>query len=199
MSELFPNHTIDIEKGTVYSNRLKKFTGQFCENDYQKCRVKDVYGNEYQKIHQVIIAEKLQLPKHLWPVDENGRRYVVDHIIPVKNGGTNDADNLHLIPKPENNKNPLSKENYRKAAYRKWKNPLTRKIFSEKMKGKLLNRLDLSKKVFHFTSDGVLVKILDSVNECSRNGYNKGHVAACCRGEEKTHKGYMWSYVTLNT
>ena len=30
--------------------------------------------------------------------------------------------------------------------------------------------------------------------ECERNGYNQGHVADCCRGERKTHKGFIWKY-----
>jgi hypothetical protein len=34
-----------------------------------------------------------------------------------------------------------------------------------------------------------------STNECGRNGFNQGHVAACARGELKTHKGYVWRYL----
>ena len=54
-------------------------------------------------------------------------------------------------------------------------------------------------KVYQYTINGELVKIWDSVAECGRNGFNKGAVAACCRGEHgyKTHKGYRWSYVPL--
>lgn len=51
-----------------------------------------------------------------------------------------------------------------------------------------------SKRVYQYTIDGELVKIWNSTNECGRNGYCQGWVAACCRGERKTHKGYKWSY-----
>lgn len=54
-----------------------------------------------------------------------------------------------------------------------------------------------SKKVYQYTKDNVLVKIWGSTNECGRNGYCQGWVAACCRGERKTHKGYKWSYEPL--
>ena len=42
---------------------------------------------------------------------------------------------------------------------------------------------------------GEVVRTWESVNECERNGYNKGHVAACCRGVEKTYKGFKWTYL----
>lgn len=45
---------------------------------------------------------------------------------------------------------------------------------------------------------GELIAIWESASECARNGYNQGHVSACCRGEEKQHKGSKWSYLTLN-
>lgn len=33
-----------------------------------------------------------------------------------------------------------------------------------------------------------------STMEAGRQGFHQGHVAACCRGEEKTHKGYEWRF-----
>lgn len=53
------------------------------------------------------------------------------------------------------------------------------------------------KTVYQYTLDGKLFKIWKSVGECYRNGFNKGHVAACCRGEQETHKGFKWSYEKL--
>jgi len=57
------------------------------------------------------------------------------------------------------------------------------------------NNPKLSKKVLQLTLDGVLVREWESVNECHRNGFDKGHVSACCLGKSKTHKGYRWCYV----
>ena len=51
-----------------------------------------------------------------------------------------------------------------------------------------------SKQVYQYTKDGELIAVWKSTSECGRNGYNFGHVASCCRGEIKSHKGYIWSY-----
>ena len=60
-------------------------------------------------------------------------------------------------------------------------------------------KTDFAKQVFQYTLDGKLVGIWPSTKECSRNGYDQGNVASCCRGEKgfKTHKGYKWSYAPL--
>lgn len=62
-----------------------------------------------------------------------------------------------------------------------------------------LNGKTYEKKVYQYKLDGELVKVWNSTAECGRNGFNEGHVAACCRGEygHKTHKGYKWSYEPL--
>lgn len=51
-----------------------------------------------------------------------------------------------------------------------------------------------SKEVLQYTLDGQLVKVWKSTNECGRNGFDHGHVSACCRGKLKTHKGFKWRY-----
>ena len=54
-----------------------------------------------------------------------------------------------------------------------------------------------SKRVYQYDKQGTLVAIWQSTNECGRNGYTQTSVAACCRNERKTHKGYIWSYEEL--
>ena len=58
----------------------------------------------------------------------------------------------------------------------------------ERMSGRL------SKPVLQYTLDGEFVREWESTAECSRNGFNQGAVAACCRGELKTYKGFLWEY-----
>ena len=53
------------------------------------------------------------------------------------------------------------------------------------------------KKVYQYDLNGNLIKEWISVNDAGRNGYSQGHVASCCRGERKTHKGFIWSYEKL--
>lgn len=135
MSKLFPNYIINVKKGIIFSKKYKKeIANKPDENGYCQTTIHDCYGNLYQARHQVIYAEANDLPKHLWPTEPNGRRYIVDHIKPLRNGGTDTFENLHLIPKPDNNRNPYSRINYSDA----FKNPSaeTRKKISEARKGK---------------------------------------------------------------
>lgn len=41
---------------------------------------------------------------------------------------------------------------------------------------------------------GLVVIGFPSTKEAGRNGFDQSHVAACCRGEERTHKGYIWRF-----
>lgn len=109
MQTLFPNCTIDLKNGAVFSSKCSKRTKS--KAGYYCCKLFDTYGNRYYYIHEVIIAEGMQLPKHMWPIDCNGKRYVCDHITPVSNGGTDSFDNLRLIPEADNHRNPNTKKN----------------------------------------------------------------------------------------
>ena len=52
----------------------------------------------------------------------------------------------------------------------------------------------LSKPVLQLTLTGKLIREWPSTMECERNGFNFGNVAACCRGERKSDKGFRWMY-----
>ena len=56
------------------------------------------------------------------------------------------------------------------------------------------NNPKTSKSVGAF-KDGELVMTFPSTAEAGRQGFNEGAVAACCRGERKTHKGFNWKYL----
>ena len=51
-----------------------------------------------------------------------------------------------------------------------------------------------SKKVLQLSLSGDLIREWESTKECGRNGFNQGAVAACCRGERKQYKGFLWKY-----
>ena len=51
-----------------------------------------------------------------------------------------------------------------------------------------------SKIIYQYTLDGEFVREWKSAQECGRNGYDFSNVCSCCRGERKTHKGFIWSY-----
>lgn len=54
-----------------------------------------------------------------------------------------------------------------------------------------------SKQVYQYTKDEKLVAIWQSTAECGRSGFDQGHIAKCCLGKRKQHKGYIWSYYPL--
>ena len=51
-----------------------------------------------------------------------------------------------------------------------------------------------SKRILQLSLSGDLIKEWESTQECGRNGFDQSTVAACCRGERKTHKGFLWMY-----
>lgn len=60
-----------------------------------------------------------------------------------------------------------------------------------------------SKKVYQYSKDGELIAVWESTIECSRNGFDQGNVAKCCRNcylieGNNVYKGYIWSYTPLN-
>ena len=63
-----------------------------------------------------------------------------------------------------------------------------------KLSERLMNRLDMSKPVVAVDSEGNVVYEFASTAEAGRNGFNQGHVAACCRGLIRTHGGYKWFF-----
>lgn len=67
------------------------------------------------------------------------------------------------------------------------------KAISEKQR----NRQDQSKKVYQYTKDYKLVNVWESTKEAGRNGYTQSSISACCRGELKSHRGYIFSYEKL--
>ena len=51
-----------------------------------------------------------------------------------------------------------------------------------------------SKRVLQLSLSGELIREWPSTKECGRNGFDPSTVAKCCRGEQKTHKGFRFMY-----
>ena len=63
-----------------------------------------------------------------------------------------------------------------------------KRIFEKTTNGKC------SKKVLQLSLSGDLIREWPSTKECGRNGFYSSAVSACCRGERKTHKGFLWMF-----
>lgn len=216
MQTLFPNCTIDLENGVVSSsksgNRTKSKAG------YYSCKLFDTYGNRYYYIHEIILAEGLQLPKHIWPTDEKGKRYVCDHILPVSNGGTDSFDNLRLIPEADNHRNPTSKKNNSNSKIGKRYSPSTefkpghepwnkgknyhtgkKHPHTEETKKYLSEFMKKQPPHAHKSVDqidmktGEVVKTWYSVAEIARTlGFSSFILYSCCKSKRDNAFGYIW-------
>lgn len=65
---------------------------------------------------------------------------------------------------------------------------------NERIIAKLKNHPLKSKSVIAVDKDGNVIYKFESTMEAGRKGFNQGHVAACCRGERRMHKGLRWYY-----
>lgn len=59
------------------------------------------------------------------------------------------------------------------------------------------NDWSLSKKVYKYDLGGNFCCSYISTKETSKDGFNRSHVANVCRGIERQHKGYLFSYKKL--
>lgn len=59
------------------------------------------------------------------------------------------------------------------------------------------NDWSLSKKVYKYDLEGNFCCSYISIKEARKDGFNKSHVANVCRGIERQHKGYLFSYKKL--
>lgn len=72
----------------------------------------------------------------------------------------------------------------------------SRKKMSEAHKGEL--KPTLSKKVYQYNLDGKLVEEFISMSDAERKrGFFAGGISMCCNGNQKTYRGYVWSFIPL--
>ena len=133
---------------------------------------------------------------------------VVDHIIPIKNGGTNKLSNLRIGTQDDNMNNEISIDNMKKAAKERWNNDEyannmleIRNTDSYKEKQRLihLNNTSTSKKVGQYDKiTGELIRIWESTMEAERQlGIKNANISACClkKPHYNSAGGYKWDYV----
>lgn len=162
------------ENGTIISKYWnKQLNGCPDKDGYTFIKLKLKNGSYDQfRLHRVIwVYFNGEIPEGMQ----------IDHIIPISNGGTNELSNLRLLTPKGNSNNPMSLKNMSNA--QRGHHHIIPK-----------NTPIISKQRFQRTVEGELVKVWPSAAEAGRNGYNECCINECCRGTQKTHKGYIWSY-----
>ena len=126
----------------------------------------------------------------------------IDHIIPLRDGGTNHPSNLRWVTGKENCNNPLTKKHQIEAAKKRKHTDEEKKKISESRRknpygNKWVIQLSLKDEILHFYR---------SINEAAREtGTNRAGITACCQNKElkdgrgytfmpQTAGGYKWKY-----
>lgn len=131
---------------------------------------------------------------HVWVyltfVGDIPKGYEVNHI--DENKHNNRLDNLNLMT-PSQNINWGTRNARVAEALRGRKRP----DISAAKRGKHYPKVAAAKsKAVQALNPKTLEVVYEfsSTSEAGRQGFNQGHVAACCRGERKTHKGLLWQF-----
>lgn len=89
----------------------------------------------------------------------------------------------------------ISKKAWNKGKYNIYTDETKAKMREKKLGIYVGEKNPHAKAVCQYTKDGVLIKVwlcmTDAEREC---GFNRRNIGAVCRGEKKTHKGYIWKY-----
>ena len=117
----------------------------------------------------------------------------IDHIIPIKMGGTNKLSNLRVVTQKENINNPLTIYYRFKNGKSKGKNKGKGRVVSKETRKKMAKAK--SKPVCQYTKQGELLRIWSSIKEIEKElKIYHSEISEVCRGKRKSAGGYVWKY-----
>ena len=119
----------------------------------------------------------------------------IDHINTVKSD--NRVENLRWVTYEENNNNPLTKKKYSEN-HRKQNSEETKKKLSESKKGKHCGENNPKSKPvvqIDLNTNEVINTYFGTREAARQTGFNQSNISKCCRGKQKSHKGYKWKFL----
>lgn len=179
----FPQWDVDVEKGTVYSLRFKRYVG-----------TNGRYNNVGRiGVHRLIwmVANGCDIPEgyDIHHIDGNKQNNSIYNLELIEHGehiAQHNTENKGKFKRNENTKNKIRNKLIGN------KNSLGRKL-NDELKKSIGKRF--AKQVAQYTLEGELIKIWESASEAGRNGFCMSSICACCRNEQEQHKGFKWKYI----
>ena len=162
LSRIEQGHCSNGKYNSNYYRKERILKPHKCKEYYQFTLYKD--GKKYYKQRHILLAEAFI------PNPEN--KPVVDHIIPIKNGGTDDIENLRWATTKENCNNENTLKNKLKSI----------SLFYKKVK--CSNDIE----TLHFESIVAAAKHFNMKSIAT--------ITNCLCGRAKTGYGYKWQYDT---
>ena len=194
--ERFPNWDIDVEKGTIYSLKYKKYIGSIDKKGYVK--IKPINKYKHWLLHQYIwITVNGDIPEGYDVHHKDGNRqnnsiYNLE-LLTIKEHHELHGSNIYKETKKKMSESHKGKSSHMLGKHHSEE---TRNKISENKKGTISNK---RKKVAQYTLDGELVKVWDSATECNKEHFNQGNVSLCCRNnynnKNNAYKGFIWKYI----
>lgn len=170
----YSNYEI-YEDGKIWSYKTKRFLKPWTmKNGYQIVALSDNEGKIKRYLVHRVVYESVTGE----PIPENLQ---VNHISEDKTDCS--FANLNLLTPKENCNWGTRNARLSKVM-----------INNQKLSKAMKNNPKISKAVGAY-KDGELIMTFPSTAEAGRQWFNQGHVAACCRGEKKTYKGFEWKYI----
>ena len=155
-------------KKRIYGGNLIKINNQ--NNGYSSFTISDKDDKKTMLLHRVVCSSFK---------DNTENKPCVNHLDLDKSN--NMLSNLAWCTYSENEKH----------SYKNGKKPVKSNLGNTGLKARD------SKQVIRLDKDGNLTGIYESASLASKElKIGQGHISACCRGESKTYKGYVWKYIT---
>ena len=166
----------EVEWFSLKYNRMYRTKGCKRRDGYRKVTINGKHYFMHRLMAEAFIPNPDNLPE-------------VDHIIPLKNGGTNDVSNLRWCSHKENLNNPMSLKNKSEAHKGVPRSEEVKRKISDGGKGKGVKPVKctnlMSGEVREFSSATEAARVL---------GIKNSNISACCRGRLKSAGGWCFEY-----
>ena len=197
------------ERKTVYQYDLN---GNLIGSYFGVVEASKITGCNKGAIARRCCGHGLTCGGYLWSYEE--RTFSKDELIEAQNASCHQTilqynGNMELIAEYPEGKGLIDNQNYRFQTIRnvcnrfkdcaygyvwRYKGESEEQYQSDKefySKRKIFTR---EQSIVQYTADGMTVKVYKSLATVKDEGYDRNRVSRCCRGLQKSYKGYIWKY-----